>query len=229
MSARIEDRIRKLLRLGQSPYEAEAQRAMELAFELAARHQIEIEAINLDEREQRIVSAAVECGLRMPLEKALALNVVCRFFNVSTVRCGRNVQFVGLPGDIEIARYVFEFLSTTARRLVNERRAEWRHRFTENRRRNFIFGFYYGVTSRLNESEACLLPEGSPTALALVDRAAAREDFIVETIGRTHSLAIARPKRKDPDAMVDGFLRGKQTEIRPALGRSGQPVAALQA
>jgi hypothetical protein len=221
-TSRIEDRIRKLLRLGQSPFEAEAQRAIEMAFELAARHQIEIEAMDLDERERRIVSVAVECGLRLPLEKALALNVLCRFFNVSTVRCGRNVRFCGRADDVEIARYVFEFLSSTVRGLVNERRSERRHghRFTENRRRNFIFGFYYGVTARLNARKAELIPEGSSTALALVDHAEERSEFIAETIGATRSLAIARPKRKDPDAMVAGFLHGKQTEIRPAVSGS---------
>lgn len=224
-TTKIEDRIRKLLRLGQSPNENEARLAVEMAFELAARHKIEIEALHLDDRERRVVSEAVQCGLRLPLEKALALNVVCRFFNVNTVRCGARVQFVGLAQDVEVAKYVFGFFAETARRLVNERRAALRHRFTENRRRNFLFGFYYGVAAKLDARKAELLPEGSSTALALVDLAKERREFIGETIGSTSALAIAPPKRKDPDAMVDGFLHGKRTEIRRGLSGSARPAA----
>jgi len=226
-TSRIEDRIRKLLRLGQSPFEHEAQRAVELAFELAARHQIEIESLNLDEGERKIVLVAVECGLRLPLEKSLAANLLGPFFNVSVVRCRGNVKFVGLPQDIEIARYVWEFLSETAHRLVREQRALLRGRFTENRRRNFLYGFFYGVASKLRASKAQLIPEGSSTALALVDRAAERHDFVAEQIGPTHTFALARPKRRDPDAMTSGYQRGKAVEIRRAM--AGSQSARLSA
>jgi len=226
LTSRIEDRIRKLLRLGQSPNEHEARLAVELAFELAARHQVEIEALQLDDRERRLVLAAVECGLRLPLEKSLALNLVHAFFNVSCVRGRGSVKFVGLPQDIEIARYVWEFLSETARGLVHEQRALLRGRFTENRRRNFIFGFFYGVASRLRGSEALLIPEGSSTALALVDRAAERKDFVAAEIGPTQDLTIALPKRKDPDAMTRGYVLGKAVEIRKAVGAPASAACA---
>jgi hypothetical protein len=66
----ILDKIKKLLRLGQSPNRHEAELAVQRAFELAARHQIDIENISLDDDVRKIVSEEFPSGKRLSFARS---------------------------------------------------------------------------------------------------------------------------------------------------------------
>ena len=213
----VVDRIKKLLRLSQSPNIHEAQLALDRAFEIAAKYQVDIQTLDLGEDLNAIVSEGCRVGYRLSLTKRLALNVLCRFFNVNVVISRPDVNLIGTRSDIAIANHVFEFLYGSADRAVAEVRKEYSRRFTENRRRNFIAGWFYAITAGLDKGKEQALLDESRLALILTKGEERRDQRQKEIFPRTSSIPIPRPKRRDHDWMAHGFIEGKKVKINPAV------------
>jgi hypothetical protein len=223
---RIIDRIRKLLRLSESPNPNEAQLALERAFEIAARYDIDVHNVDVDEDLRRIINHACDIGFRLSLSKRLTLGLVSTYWNVSVVLSYPAVHFLGTEADVKIALFVWEFLHATVDRQVKELRYFWGHRFTENRRRLFLHGWCYGVSEGLHKRRSLLELEEKSYALVLASSRARLDQAKAEFFPRTVCMRVAKPKRQEPAWINLGFLKGKEVQIRKPLESPTQLILA---
>ena len=207
--------------MSKSPNIHEAQLALDRAFEIAAKYQVDIQTLDLGDDLNAIVSEACRVGYRLSLTKRLALGVASRFFNVNVVLRYPHVSFIGTKTDIAVARYVFDFLSAEADRCVVHTRKEYRHKFTENRRRNFLAGWFYAINASLDKGKERLALEENRLALVLVNNEARRDQKSAELFPNTVTIPLPSPKRKERTWLYHGFLEGKKVQIRPGIAARG--------
>jgi hypothetical protein len=218
----IVERIKKLLRLSKSPYPGEAEAAMAKALDLAARHQVDLDALDLNSEERRIMHRAMRVGRRISYERRMALGIVKCHFNVSPVIRYPDVLLVGESDAVAIAEYVVEFLVRSSRRDACRMRRLVR-RYTSRRRRSFLAGWFYGVSSTLKSAHAQTLTPG--TGLVLQRAEQRRAVYIADTIGRTEITRGRDESKHDSEFVRVGFDRGRSTQIRPGVAAA---PAAMQ-
>lgn len=211
------EKIKKLLRLSTSPNPHEAELALERAFDIAAKYNIDVDSQDLGEDINTIIAEASHVGMRLSLSKRLALNVVINFFNVTPVVCYPKVKWIGTPANIEIGKYVWHFVADACDRCTTEEKRNWPTKFTENRRRNYIFGFFYGVCSNLNKGREVLALENNQYGLVLVKDEERRKKKMEEECPHTRSIPSPLPKRRDPDWIRAGWMAGKECAVNPGL------------
>ncbi len=212
----ILEKIRKLLRLGQSANAHEAGLALEHAFRLAAQHKIDVATLDLDPDVERIVHERFPVGHRLSYISKLTLDVVAAFFHVEIVVDRPAVIFAGTQTDITIAHYVFGFLTGTCARELRRFEKSKRRRPSLSRRQNFIAGFIYGVRHQLRGAKQDLELADSTTALAVADGRRRRQEYMAELVPNTKAIAHPDPRR-NKSALIVGFDIGRETPIRPAI------------
>jgi hypothetical protein len=228
----IIDRIKKLLRLARSANPHEAQLAMQRAMELAAEHRVTIEGLNPDEcaKEKATTHRDTRTFARINYDQRYALAICRLFFCVSTVECqvvrivdgwprsAWKSMIVGTPGDIEIAHYVFGFLTQHFAFCWRQFHGRFRNRHA------YVHGMFLGLRDKLSEQ----MPAADTSAakgneLVLADQKA----YIAAVVGKTTSSPLGKPDHEAHAAAFAGYLQGKKTEIRSALKPSTteQPLA----
>jgi hypothetical protein len=227
MNEPIIDKIKKLLRLGRSPNQHEAELAMQRAFELAEKHRVDVEALDLDEREAAVVHEWFQVGARMSFLKKRALNIVIHFFHVDVCVSRPRVVFVGRSTDIAIAHYVWAFLVTAGTRCLRAYEAEEkaaRRKIGHNKRTSFVQGFIYGIANTLRRSKAQRVLTDSQSALVLAEDHA-RAAHLADLIPEQKTLAIEGPKRRHASALDAGYDAGRATSIHQPLNAApGGPL-----
>ncbi len=222
------EKIKKLLRLGQSGNQHEAELAVQRAFELANRHHVDVESLDLDERSAAIVHEYIHCGERLSFLKKRTLNIVTTFFHVEVCVCSPRVLFVGRQTDIAIASYVFEFLvgaGTRGARAWEAGERIARRKVTQNKRVNFYQGFIYGIARKLGESQAQAVLDDSQSAL-IVGEKRQREAVLADLVPRTQSMTIENGRRV-ASAMMAGYKHGQGTSIQQPLATTPAVIPAL--
>ena len=222
-NSEVMEKLKKLLRLGQSSNPNEAALAMEKAFELASRHNIDMESVDLDDETRRILHQAFGIGQRFSLIRKLTIAILERFFNVSVVMDRPNWLFVGTATDIEIAIYVHGFLVGACSRSLRAYQAEQPRKLSPTKRNSFIAGFMYGITNKLRDRQEQMAIDETKTAVALRAKEN-REGYIADNF-KIESFSIERGKRNQT-ALMSGFIAGKETEISKAV--NGTKAAPLQ-
>jgi hypothetical protein len=233
------EKIKKLLRLGKSPNPHEAELAVQRAFELAARHQIDIESVNLEDDVRRIVAEKFPCQSRLSFARKKILNLLVSFFNVNIVvqpvpDWARKINlkqpaitFIGKTVDIQIARYVYDFLHTVCATSLKQYAKALHRKPSRSTQENYIQGFIYGVSKALQESVATLSHQQS----GLIVNEKARRKHFEETIFDPESLAVVKARdvsRKNMEAMTAGFLDGQKVNIRKPIETNGAGQLLLQ-
>ena len=228
-NSEVLEKIKKLLRLGTSANQHEAELALQRAFELARRHNIDLASVDVDDQTRRILHKAFGLGQRTSLLHKLAIRVVHNHFNVSAIMsnyfhpnllCVANrVIFVGTETDIEIAWYVVDFLVSACRKSLRQFQKESPRKLTPNKRRGFIAGFFYGVSSKLRLSENQLQIEGPNNAL-ITNEEARREKYQDENFD-TKPIDLKLGKQ-NPAALHEGWMAGRDTQINPGLGAASR-------
>jgi hypothetical protein len=159
-TARIAERISKLLALAESPNVNEAEAAMAAAQKLLLKH-------NLELRELRLAQGYVWKHLGAPTgrtteaERVLSLLIGKHFFveaiwvpvyRANEGKRGSVLEICGSPDNVEIAEYVHGYLVQTAERL-------WREHKTKNGirggrdRRTFLAGVMSGMSDKLGREQ----------------------------------------------------------------------------
>jgi hypothetical protein len=211
------DKIKKLLRLSKSPNPHEAELALERAFDIAAKYNIDVDSLDLGEDLNTIITEASRVGMRLSLSKKLALNVVLNFFNVTPVLSYPNVKWIGTTANVAIGKYVWEFVASACDRAVSEEKQNWPTKFTENRRRNYIFGFFNGVFHSLNEGKEQFALANNQYGLVLAKDEDRRKIKLEEECPHTRKILNPGPKRRDRNWMAAGWQKGRDLEINPGL------------
>lgn len=225
MSADVVDTIRKLLRLSKSPHPGEAETALAKALELSARHQVDIDSLDLDDDVRRLIQRAVHVGMRISNVRRFALGIVKLYFNVTPVVRYPHVVLVGTLQDVAVAEYVIGFLVSACATECRRWRAFAASRFTPARRRAFQTGWFYGVASKLGAArkEICATT-GVDLVLASEERR--RDAYIADEVGKVHIVKRRDERRHDASWVNQGYVRGREINIRPAVA-APQPAGLI--
>lgn len=219
-TSKIKERIKKLLRLGQSPSQAEAEEALRKAFELAQEHRLNIEDLQLEKDLEPLAEKAFRVGQNISYEHKRAASIAEAFFGVHVVLARPHILLFGTETDIAIAEYVIEFLVGSIRRGLKgyrdqERKA--RRVWSNNKRASYIQGFTYAMFDKLGHTRHALDAAHSK-ALILVDQRAAK--FAAASISARGSSIVqvkVRKTRRVYAPMQAGWDEGQRTDIRKPI------------
>jgi Protein of unknown function (DUF2786) len=225
-SAETLAKLKKLLRFGAdkrgNPKEAET--AMRMAWEMARRHRIDLASLDLDEETQRIVHDHFHMGERFDEGRRRVFAILETFFNVTLCLCKPRLLVIGKPCDVEIARYVHDFLLREHRNCLRayERSEQLsRRRMSPRKRAGYIAGFFYGIVSNLNEAEQAMPLTDAQNAIVLAEEAE-RQRRLDELIPRRKTLKLP-DKKLNENALEAGYRDGKSTQINKPLGAGSAP------
>lgn len=218
MDNEIADKIKKLLRLARSANEHEATLALMRARDLALKHSLSVEELDLEKDLEPIGEQLFKVGRRISFEHKMATAFAREYFSVGAFidRNAGGIVIVGETHSRLIAEYVIEFLVNRIRRGAAEFRkqeARARRKWSNTKKANYIRGFFYALHSKFDAPIAQLPESQSQTALATVDRI---KGYIFNKYGK---LTVGRGKaaRRNRSAMAAGFDQGKNTDIHTPL------------
>lgn len=214
-------RIRKLLALADSPVEAEARAAARLAWRLMLRHNVA--RADLDAPvEAFVVRGLSEARPRVARHEHLLAGLIAeRFFVevtvvpalvVATARWGRMLEVAGRPDNVEVARWVWDFVLSTAERA-------WRSAGRPKPKSRFLDGVIVGFREKLGEeAEAVRREEG----LVWVG-----DPALGDFLGRRYP-ARRQGRRlglRADDAFQAGQAEGRRITLRRPIRQRGDGVA----
>ncbi len=151
----ILDKVHKLLALAQSKNEHEAQLAMAKAHELLLKHNLSL----LDAHAGRhyVYKQIGNIGNRDAI-KSLLCSILCKFFFVEAIwkfgyeqhenKNGRALEIYGLPENVEMAEYVYNYLQNISELLWTDYK-EQKKIDGNKHRRTFIYGLLEGFYTKL--------------------------------------------------------------------------------
>ncbi len=226
-SATITERIKKLLRLAADKRgnAHEAERALQLAFELAEKHRVDVESLNLDEESTRLVEERWRVGGRFDRLRRGVFSLLQTYFHVTVCLSTPEMIVIGRPQDVTIARYVHDFLLRTGRNCLRvweaTEKAGYR-RVTMNKRANYIAGFIYGLSRKLHGAQAALPLTDNQRAIVVAEdaqrQAKLAEIVPPKSLGTVPQLT---EQRRNRNALAAGFADGQATQINQPLGATG--------
>jgi len=222
------EKIKKLLRLARSSNPHEAALAMQHALALAEEHRISIEGLNPDQAAPTFTHQSGKTFARLSHEQQFAASIVQSFFHVKAItqgcvrfdksgwpRSGEKMTFVGTTSDLEVAWYVFDFLTFHFAYCWRKHRGRCRHRYS------FMLGMAAGLHSKLAESNPPT-PErqakGNELALSM-------KAYLAEHFGKLKPRHL--PDASAQAAANAGYVQGRKTEIRPGIKQTEQAPLAL--
>lgn len=214
-------RIQKLLSMGSSPNENEAQRAMQKAHQLLVKYNIDL--VHLD-RERRFESRALgeikgrhttaEIWLSAILNRFFFVEVIwSQSYDVENDRDGTRLHLYGTRANLEMAEYVHDYLNQLLPRLWDDYREAEGIQNNRERQRYFA-GVLEGFHTKLSQQEERLAKED-----ALVwagDAALAQYYRYVNPHVQTRYAGGGRRS----DAYDAGVAEGRNVSIRQPVGQS---------
>lgn len=205
-------KIKKALALANDSDSNEAQTAMLMAQRLMAKHGIDISEVEEVEQQTKEVDDETIVGRgRTPSWKKRLASVIAENFrctNYTRTWGGKSsIHFIGLKGDIEIAKSVFEFavgvLETTCSAYINNIKKQGVEFDAYGLRNDFRIGFINGLKQKYKEQV-----EQLNLSLVLVQDALVIQE--VEKKGlRTIRVGNNARRSGDKDAYNNGFNTGK--------------------
>lgn len=154
------EKIKKLLRLSESPNEFEAQRAIMKAQELACKFNIEIENINVEDDEEFVVDESVTSKKTVSAEEMAISSIIARNFRVEAYILdgyrSKKIKVIGLKEDVEIFKTVFDYALKSFRKFRREFISEYKktHQYfnTTAVKNSYLFGFVKGLDDKFKEN-----------------------------------------------------------------------------
>jgi len=201
---------------------------MSRAMALADRSNLDLSSLREDDDVGEIVERWIPVGTRLAREKQLALGIVQMYFNVKPVmfKSRASVVFVGTDSDIAIAEYIYEVLTRTSRNCLHafeQEEKNARRRSTGTKRANYLAGFFYAISRKLDDQRKEILLEDSKFAIILSDQERAREEYSDLNLGPTKAVAL-RKERRNWSALDSGWRDGKNTSLNAALPTKGRTL-----
>ena len=220
ISKEIVEKIRKIYTLSMNnPSEEEAALASEKVKELLTRYQIDMKDVLIEKNEVedvtfRAFNKTIPGWISM-LSAIVAVHHSC-FAYITNSNLERKIQFVGLPSDIEVAEYTFEYLKNVVTTLTRGVKTPLR---TNGRsfKNSYRLGVITGIESRLKElreKRNRTMPEEK--ALVVV------KDAKVKKYRAALRLRKGGPRRvSSNDGFDSGFHDGRHVEVFRGIKSSG--------
>lgn len=219
------DRIKKLLRMKRGGTSAEVETALQLAQKIAAEHDIDLNSVDpTDESKfEPIQEENVFVANGIPLECKYSGMICQQFFNIRVILISRYleirtftykkvIRFVGTASDIEIGKYIYNFLYKHFRREWKNKRGRLRNR------ESFMYGIYLGIASKLKpEVDKTINEPGLVLRKSRIDKYMDNKHSKMKTVD-------LKPDRCADAALRKGFQAGVDTEIRKAVKTETQTL-----
>jgi|GEM_PF-1773596 hypothetical protein len=214
MNEKILEKIKNLLRMKRGGTPAEIETALALARELAAKHDIDIDSVDPEEKlKSELGHKDAYVARRVPYDQRYAAKICELYFNVDVVyrhharlvdgwpMTGYAICFIGRGFEIEIAIYIFQFLCGHFARTWRTGRGRCRSR------QSFIWGMFCGIRAKLEEQQA------PPASSALV---LSRRTYVEKLFPKLRETNSGAPDIADTAAMA-GYIAGRNTELRKGV------------
>lgn len=220
MDKKITERIKKLLALASSDNEHEASLAMAQANRLMLENSISMDEVK---RDSEYCKDQLEVQFRTPQEEEWIRPILQQFFKVELVTRrtpgkSPNIVFIlGSDTNVEIAKYVREFLMKTYKSLFDAYRKKTGCHVSS--KKSFYYGIYTGLTEKLEEAHKQVEEDHG---LTLSKRDAGLEKYMKEAFEN-----LKYSKRKingvsDEDAILSGESEGRNISIHKGVNSSGR-------
>ena len=230
-SAKMLEKVRKLLALATSANEHEALSAMNRVREIYAKY-------NLEQADQpdkaRFVCLGISTGSKRfkTHEKRIGSILIAHFFvrvingdtyHVPTGERHAMVEIFGTPENVLMAEYVYHFLVNQTQLLVAEAERSGQHKFTRTGRNSYRLGILNGFSSKLTQSSTSP-SAGEDDDASIVSRALTvfkgdrRLDTYIRTIYPRLTFS-GSGARIDPSAYAAGHVAGHTITLnKPVTG-----------
>lgn len=228
----IIEKLRKLLRLGESSNMHEAELAMQRAQEIATKWRISLS--ELSESEQNAESYTREDIRRKRTFHQRFIDwIVRKHFNVHVILKGDGgVWYVGKPSDIEFAKFVNDYLCAEFPR-------QWgffRKTIPGAHMHTFFHGMWKGLDEKLTEARKATeareffgRPEAANKyALVVVDRQRALGQAVRGFFPRLGSAGRGTLYNNNAASFAGGHAAGRAVNISRPIGGERGPVARLR-
>jgi hypothetical protein len=200
----VTEKIRKLLALGTSTNEFEAQRALCKARELAIEAGIDLAQVEVfkEQKQESIDKKDIECGKRFSICQRFVNYIIQKHFGCEVINSGcrsggRSVIFVGSTSDIEIATYVHTFLNREMPNLWYQYREKTGCDLKN--RNSFFFGCWKGLDEKLTKTK-------QETVAAKMDSIKAEKgaDF-AQKLNQNYSIVLVTEEQRRKQALKGFF------------------------
>lgn len=231
---KVIDLIQKLLALANSDNEHEAKLAASRAQELLIRHNLTLEDCEPDDKYNMQV---VDTGMgRAPTEWKYVQSILGEFFyvkiihmrkpvfNKETFKYSKHMSYVmcGQQHNIEIAKFVRDFLTNSFIKLFNEYRNRTGAPTTS--KTSFYIGLYSGLAEQLRATQTKVQTE---TGLVIIPEHDL-QPWIEEQLGKIKQNKPAKQFIEDQQAVNEGFDKGKNLKIARGIeSRSNGEIKRL--
>ena len=238
ISSPLLDKIAKLLRLSASPNQHEAELALSKAKQLAVENDIDLASVSTDTMPEEIYEKdTVTFGKRKPVTGKFVIWIVEAHFNVSIVGSGsreegKRINLIGKTNNIQIAIYVFHFLSQTFMSLWHKYQKD--SDCSARSRGSYFYGLYQGLDEKLTaarvQAESAKFSELEDTRGAEAS-AEIKNTYALMVVSNKQKLSSAVEKYFprirttnttfrlcNDSALSQGRIDGRNIEIKPSLG-----------
>lgn len=212
------NKVKKLLALASSANEHEAKIAAEKAQELMLRHNLSMQEITLSDEDYAEIEILSVCGINKAqnliiniLQKHFFVKAILSYNPISYTGNKRNphikIVFYGTKANIEVAKYVFEYLKSTYARLWRDYKKQ-NSALTERYRYSYHLGLTRGINANLEalktkvQDEMGLVVIEDPMLKKRVENIKPRKDS---------------PLPVDQQVIDDGKTEGSKIKISRAL------------
>lgn len=226
----IEQRIKALLRKTtfNGATEEEANAALDKAESLARKYAIDMARLdpNVEEETVHITEQSIFSASRLQFERKYACSVCMRCFNVNTViqrkynpetrRFDHHVMFIGTPTNIEIAAYVFHFLSREFAKRMSPKVVPYKLR------ESFALGMCSSVCDRLIAQRDRMEEQAG---LVLLGKEKARRD---EFMNKVHPKLKGYKERSiSASAYYQGVEEGNSIQLSKGLANGERKASRI--
>lgn len=205
------DKVKKLLSLCDSRDEKESLQTMEIVSDILVRHNLSMQDVK--RRSCDFTSSIISDGFWRETEDKYVTNIIKVHFFVeafdrylpqnhpkSKVR-RRQLTFVGIKENVEVAEGVYHFLVREFRLLWKIYKVE--HRASERMRQSYYLGLFNGIHEQLRQRRREIEKE--------VNTFVAKDSSLVEFVKKKFGDVVK--KIRDDDARQAGFKQGKELRI----------------
>lgn len=227
--APILDKLEKLLRLSQSPVEAEAESAMRMAIRLATKHNIDLSRVTIQDKKQNEIKFGrvdYDVGQRMPVAQTFISPLLIRFFQVRLVYTGnraygRRMVFLGTEENINIAVRINEFLNHTFMYLW--RTYQKRNGLEVKYRDSYLMGLALGLADKMEAEQKQtiqnFLPEASDQqqyGLVIISQNEQLVKYEANQFTDLKSLKSRNLNSNDANVRAAGYMAGQKINTNAA-------------
>lgn len=223
------ERIQKLLALSSSPNEHEAALASARAQELLLKYNLTMGEVELNREEA--IETIIDLGKRRP-ERWISslLGGVCKAFDCQAINLGGGrLSIIGGPADCEAAKFTFNYLHQTTKRLATRYVELHRHEgHAKSIRYSYSLGVVFSVTKTLRdmkEKNKRKAEQADPSTGAALVRIEDQKNLHINNFLAKHyprlTTSRARFNVASGSAFSSGKKDGKNVRIRRGIGGTG--------